>query len=209
MLKNYFKTALRSLLRYKIYSFINVAGLALGLASFLMIFLYVENELSYDKFNKNYEDVYRVVGDGYARTPASLAAALKNDFPEIRNTARIAKTGKVLMSMGEKRFYEENGFLGDPSILQVFTFPLISGNPNTALMEPLSILLTQETAKKYYGSENPIGKVLRYDDKYDLKVTGVLRDVLMFSWRIQVKPMKFKKDFRLFLRSITVDYQNH
>ncbi len=177
MLKNYFKTALRSLLRYKIYSFINVAGLALGLASFLMIFLYVENELSYDKFNKNYEDVYRVVGDGYARTPASLAAALKNDFPEIRNTARIAKTGKVLMSMGEKRFYEENGFLGDPSILQVFTFPLISGNPNKALMEPLSILLTQETAKKYYGSENPIGKVLRYDDKYDLKVTGVLRDV--------------------------------
>ncbi|MHB9013212.1 MAG: ABC transporter permease [Ignavibacteriaceae bacterium] len=177
MSKTYLKTTLRNLLRFKIYSFINVAGLALGLACLLVIFLYIQNELSFDRFNRNCENIYRVVGDGWARTPAPLAAALKNDFPQILKTARIAKTGKVLMSTGEKRFYEENVFLADPSILQVFTFPLISGNTNTALVEPLSILLTQESVKKYYGSENPIGKVLRYDDKYDLKVTGVIRNV--------------------------------
>jgi len=177
MLINYLQTALRNISKYKLYSFLNITGLALGLSSFIVIFLYVQGELSCDKYNENYNNIFRVVRNDYARTPAPLAEALRNEFPEITNTVRIAKADKAMMSVGKKSFYEENIIVADPSIFNVFTFPLIDGDPNTALSEPLSILLTQEAAGKYFGNTNPVGRLMRFDNKYDLKVTGVMKDV--------------------------------
>ncbi|MHB1687439.1 MAG: ABC transporter permease [Ignavibacteriaceae bacterium] len=185
MLKNYIKIAFRSLLKYKTYSYINIIGLSFGITSCLVIFLYVQNELSYDKYNKNYKNIYRVInGDKisgtfseYARTPVPLASVLSNEFPSIVNTARILKTDKVLISSGDKNFYEDNVFLADPSILKIFTFPILQGNPNTVLTEPLTVLLTQQTARKYFGNKEAVGKIIRFNDKYNLKVTGVLKNI--------------------------------
>ncbi len=177
MLKNYFKIALRSLLKYKTYSYINIIGLSFGIASCLVIFLYVQNELGYDKYNKNYKNIYRVTSSKYAMTPVPLASALSNEFPEIVNTTRILKTDKVLIGSRNKNFYEDKVFLADPSMLKIFTFPMIQGNPNNALTEPLTVLLTQQTAHKYFGNEEAVGKIIRFDNKYNLKIAGVLKNV--------------------------------
>jgi putative ABC transport system permease protein len=123
MLRNYLKIALRNLLLQKTISFINISGLAFGLASFIVIFLYVQSELSYDNYNASYKKIVRVVSDNYARTPAPLAEALRSEFPEIANTVRIAKADKVMIGIGNTQFYEENIVFADPSILKVFTFP--------------------------------------------------------------------------------------
>jgi len=184
-LKTFLKTALRSLVRRKGISLINISGLALGLAGFLIISLYVQNELSYDKYNANYKRIVRVTEIDssastpleYARTPAPLAEALRREFPAITNTVRLVKSEKVLVSSGERRFYEENAFFADPSILSVFTFPLSIGDAQTALSEPRAILLTEQTARRYFGDADPSGRLVRWDNRYDLKVTGVLKDV--------------------------------
>ena len=177
MFKNYLTVALRNLFLQKTISFINIAGLTLGLASFIVIFLYLQNELEYDKYNAHYDDIFRVVSNDYARTPAPLAEALRNRFPEIDNTVRIAKAEKTAIGVGEKKFYEGGILLADPSILSVFTLPLVDGNPTTALRDPLSVLLTQTAAKKYFGDADPVGRSMTFDHKFDLKVTGVLKDV--------------------------------
>ena len=185
MLKNYLKIAVRNILRQKEFSVISITGLILGLTSFLFIFLYVHDEMSYDRFNENYEKIFRVVGSEndngkismYARTPAPLADALMNEYPGIVNTVRIAREEKVLLSSEGKKFYEENVFFVDPSFLTIFTFPLIAGNRNTVLTEPLCVLLTERAANKYFGKTNPVGKTLWYNDKYNLKITGILKDV--------------------------------
>jgi putative ABC transport system permease protein len=133
--------------------------------------------LGYDKYNKNYKNIYRVTSSKYAMTPVPLASALSNEFPEIVNTTRILKTDKVLIGSRNKNFYEDKVFLADPSMLKIFTFPMIQGNPNNALTEPLTVLLTQQTAHKYFGNEEAVGKIIRFDNKYNLKVAGVLKNV--------------------------------
>lgn len=185
MLKNYLKIALRNILKNKLFSFINITGLAIGIAAFLVICLFVRQELSFDTFNRNYENIFRVAGgdningkaESYALTPAPLAGALKNKFPEITNTVRIVKSGKILVNTADKYFYEEKVFLADPSFFKVFTFPLLAGNPATALEEPGSVILTESASKKYFGSSNPAGRVVKIDGKYNLKVTGMMKDV--------------------------------
>lgn len=185
MFRSYLKVAFRNLFLKKGISSINIAGLAMGLASFTVICLYVQYELSYDRYNIDFRRIYRVVGvdlsggktSEYARTPAPLAGALRSEFPEIANTVRLFKSDKVLIGSAEKKCYEENVFLADPSILSVFTFPMVEGDPLAALKEPRSIILTQETARKYFGNTNPSGQLLRFDNGYDLKVTGVLKDI--------------------------------
>jgi len=181
MLKNYLKIALRNLMLQKTISIINISGLAIGLASFIVIFLYVQSELSYDTYHANYKNIVRVAGDNYARTPAPLAEKLRNAFPEITNTVRIAKADKVALGADKRQFYEENIVFADPSILTVFAFHVVEGDPTTALNDPLSIVLTQKAVKKYFGTADPLGRSLRFDNKYSLKVTGVLNDVPLNS----------------------------
>ncbi len=184
MLKNYFKVVLRNILNQKSYSFTKIACLAVGMAAFIVALLYVQHELSYDKFNKNFDRIYRIeqvqnYKEGKRRetlTPVPLGPALMNDFPEIAGFARILKTGGHLYYGKDKRFYEEEGLFADQSVFDIFSFAFVKGDLNTALMEPYSIVLTEELSKKYFGDEDPSGKFLRFENNYDLKVTGVLKD---------------------------------
>jgi ABC-type antimicrobial peptide transport system permease subunit len=150
--------------------------------------LWVQDELSYDTFNKNADDICRVVENQYyaggklfpvAVTPTPLAEALKDGFPEIINSSRIRTSSRNLMN--EDKVYSESVLFADPSFLQMFTYPLETGNPETALNNPYSIVLTREAAEKYFGKENPIGQTLKIGRKYDLKVTGIMKKVPMNS----------------------------
>ncbi|MBX7153048.1 ABC transporter permease [bacterium] len=187
MLKNYLKVLLRSIVKNKAFSTINILGLAVGLTCTALILMWVQDELSYDTFHQNSERIFRVVenqyyGDGDAfttqQTPAPLSAALKNDFPEIEQSTRVLFTyNKLLFDYQGKRLYESTGLYVDPDFLSMFSFPLQSGQADVALKEPNSILLTSEYAEKYFGNEDPIGKTIRVDDKHDLVVTGVFKPI--------------------------------
>lgn len=184
MLKNYIKIAFRNITRHKIYSFINIVGLAVGMAACILIFLWVQDELSYDRFHENADNIYRVVENQYysgqepfpvAVTPAPLAEYLKNEYPEIVNAIRLHRASRVL-TYEQKMFRERNIIATDPAILEMFTFPLLKGNPETALSEPQSIILTEAMAKKYFGSADPMGKILK-GETTDFTVTGVMETV--------------------------------
>lgn len=187
MLKNYLKIAFRNLLKYKIYSIINIFGLSVGLACCILIMLFIRDELNYDKFHKNADQIYRVVvefkyrdrPDHFAHTQAPLAPALLNEFPEVLNAVRFARRSEVLIAYNEKYFWEKTLMLADPSIFEVFTFPLIKGNSKTALSDPNSIVITQRMTQKYFSDEDPIGKILKIGDEWakDYKVTGILKNI--------------------------------
>lgn len=182
MIKNYVKIAIRNIVRHKGYSFINIAGLAIGMACCILILLWVQDELSYDRFHENSEDLYRVIQDikftdyntTWTITQGPLGPSLKKDFPEIINAAQITWRG-FRLSYDEKNFDEEVG-MADGSIFEMFTFPLLNGNPAQALSDPHSIVLTEEMAEKYFGNEDPIGKKIKANNEYDFVVTGVMKN---------------------------------
>jgi putative ABC transport system permease protein len=183
MLHNYFKVALRNIVRHKGYSFINITGLAIGMACCILILLWVQDELSFDRFHENAGDIHRVIQDinfadhstTWAITQGPLGPALKNDFPEIADMARFTRRGMRLSY--QERIFDETLGMADGSIFKMFTFPLLRGDPDTALADPFSLVLTEEMARKYFGEENPIGKILKADNRFDFKVTGILKEV--------------------------------
>ena len=188
MIKNYFKIAFRNLLRYKGFSFINIFGLATGIACSMLIFLFVRDEVSYDRFHKNAENIYRVVKDFVnddgsrlpdATTPPAVAPAIQKEIPEVEKVTRVFPGwGRdFLIKYEDKKILEQNLYRVDSSFFDVFTFPFLKGNPKTAFTNINSIVLTQSTAKKYFGDANAIGKTLSVDDLGDMMVTGVLKDV--------------------------------
>lgn len=168
------------------YVLINVGGLAIGLTSFLFITLYVVHELSYDRFNKNYENIYRlkVVGRlaggelDQAVTAAPMSQAMLTDYPEVLNSTRVIQMGAWLMVFGENKFNEDGVLFADSTFFSVFDFKLLRGDPETALVRPRSIILTEEYAKKYFGNVDPMGqKIMVEVDTIFYTVTGVVRDV--------------------------------
>jgi ABC-type antimicrobial peptide transport system permease subunit len=185
MFKNYLKITMRNIMKHKGYSFINIFGLAIGMACCLMISLWVLDELSYDKFHTNVPYLYRVEeNQNYSGrmfhvfvTPHGLARALVKEIPEIKDAARYSRTGELLFRYGEKAFFEINVKAVDPSFLQMFTFPLLKGDKNTALSAPQSLVISEDTAKKYFGNEDPIGKTIAINNKNSYQVTGVMRNV--------------------------------
>jgi len=192
MFKNYLKIALRILKRYKVYSFINISGLAIGLACCLLILLYVRYERSYDRYHENADHIYRVVEEldffgnksHMAVTPAPFAPAMKNEFPEAKDAVRFMKgnfsEGKVLVTHGTDSYYEDKLYFADNSVFEIFTFPLFKGDPKNALKEPFTVVISQEKARKYFGDEDPMGKILTLNDQYsqsDFTVKGVLKDI--------------------------------
>ncbi|MDQ3845797.1 MAG: ABC transporter permease, partial [Bacteroidota bacterium] len=193
MFRNYFKTAFRSLQRYKSYSIINILGLAIGIAVCLIIFLIVQFELSFDRFHTKKDRIYRVLtqfndptGVSYsAGVPFPLPRALKNDFPQLEQVAAIYGDNnaqiQVLNESGgiEKKFKEVTGvFFTQPSFFEIFDFTWLSGSPITALAEPNSAVLTKETADKYFGDwKEAIGKTFKRNNGKTFKVTGILNDV--------------------------------
>jgi putative ABC transport system permease protein len=181
MFKIYFKLAYRNITKDKAYSIINITGLAIGLASSILILLWLQNELSYDKFHKNAGQIYRVVSDfgdsKSADNSAGMPAGLKAELPVIKNTVRLGKSTPTLLETGSKKFEEKRVFYADSSFLDVFSYPLVKGDRTTALNQVDAILITQEMATKYFGNVNPIGKVLRIDNKDNAVVTGVLGNI--------------------------------
>ncbi len=184
MIRNYLKTALRNLLRFKIYSGINIIGLAVGMAACMLIFLYVQNDMSFDKFNKNYNRIYRVVdiwtqNGSVARwslTPTGYANAFTNDFPGVKAVRLSHGNGPVVIKYGDKLFKTDGVILADSTFFNVFTFPLIEGNPNEALAAPFSIVLSESEAHKIFGTIDPLGKTIRLLNQFDFTVTGVAKD---------------------------------
>jgi predicted permease len=185
MFKNYLKIALRNIKRHKGYSFINITGLAIGLACCLLITIWVLDELSYDRFHENASDLYRVEENQYYSsgvyhvnvTPYPLAPALKKDIPEIIEATRYIWSRNILIRYGEKSFFEDDICFVDPSFFHMFTFPFIKGDRNTALNDPDSIVITEKMAEKYFSGEESIGKVLSLSNKYDFKITGITKNV--------------------------------
>ena len=176
MLRNYFRIAFRNIVRHKAFAAINIAGLAIGMACSIFILLWVQNELSYDKFHKNADYIYRVTASG-SRNSGPMVLELKAKIPAIKNFVRFSQPTTTVFERGAKRFEEKAVFYADSTLLQVFSFPLINGNSETALARPDAVLITEDMAKKYFGSEDAMGKILKRDNKDNVVVTGVLKNI--------------------------------
>jgi len=181
------KIALRSLVRYKNYWVINVLGLSIALACFIIITLWIQDELSFDKFHKNVDNLYRVTWKESSEqkysvlTPAPFAKVVTNDYPQIANSTRYTQMPMALFFKYKEKNLQAKVSFADPRFLKMFTFPFIQGDPETALDEPLSIVCTEEMAKKYFPNENPLGKILTFqlgnNLEFGLKVTGVIKNM--------------------------------
>jgi putative ABC transport system permease protein len=184
MIKNYFKIAVRSLIKNKTFSFINVLGLALGLACCMLIAVYVFDELSYDKYPDKARQIYRVeinvTGNGsverYTNVDVAVGAGMKNAYPEIQSYTRLVNQGATFVKYGDKQFKEDKLASVDSNFLQVFSIPLIEGDVKTALAEPNSVVITREFAAKYFNNEAPLGKLLTFGI-ITFKVTGLIDKV--------------------------------
>ena len=185
MLKNYSKIAVRNLLRFKTYSFINIFGLSIGIACSILIILWIHDELSYDQFHKNSSDLFIVVQKHYNQNgieydtaePYPVAEELKWDYPEILDVSRVYHSEECLFVYNDKRFIENQILIVDSEFLTMFSFPLIYGDANSVLDDPNSVVITKTIAQKYFSNANPVGKTFRVDNQYDLIVTGVLDDI--------------------------------
>src|ERR1043166_7917405 len=172
MLKNYFKISVRNLLRNKGFTTINICGLAVGMASAMLILLWIQNEVSYDQFHANKDRIYEVWNKAtfsnklqcWNTTPKILATTLEHDLPEVERSVRVFWTNPNLFSVGEKRM-NPMGNIVDSGFLQMFSFPLLKGNPNTALNDMHSIVVTEKLAKTLFGDEDAMGKVIKLDNK--------------------------------------------
>lgn len=190
MIKNYFRVALRSIFRNKLTAFINIGGLALAMACSLLIFLFIKDELSYDRYHANAERVYRITRNflspdgsvnlhlGHVAPP--FGPLLKNDFSDFEHVVRTLQSG-FLVSYQEngavkKSFNEENAFYAEPEIFEVFSIPVMAGSGEKILSDPFQVMLSETVARKYFGTESPIGKTLRASNQYDVTVGGVFQD---------------------------------
>ncbi|MCI0470487.1 MAG: ABC transporter permease, partial [Candidatus Aminicenantes bacterium] len=183
MLKNYLKIASRNIIAHKGHSAINIIGLAIGMAACILLFLWVQDELSYDRYHQEADRIYRVAQqddyqgklDQVASTPAALAPALVSEYPWIEKAIRLV-IHKFTIYVGDNGFSEDI-LLTDPGIFQVFDFPLISGSPETVLKEPSSILISEDMRDKYFGSDNPVGEIITLEEWGDYKITGVFKNI--------------------------------
>lgn len=185
MFGNYLKTSIRNLLRSKLYSLVNVLSLSIGLVGCVLIALYIKQQLSYDKFFKDNERIYRVdverttlSGTTFeAQTPRPVGPALKRDYSEVSTYTRLYIYGSAPVSFGDKRFIQNGVAFADSTFFKVFSFKILRGNPNELLSAPNSVVLTQETARKYFGDQNPVGKILKIAGDRDYTVTGVMQNI--------------------------------
>lgn len=183
MIRNYIKVALRNIVKSSSYAIINISGLAVGLTAFILIFLWIQDELSFDRFNVRADKLYRVVENQYyanselfpvAVTPAPLGPSLKENFPEITNAVRLTQVGFLFRH--ENIAFNEDGLMADPSFIDMFSLEFVKGDPKTAFSKLEGIIISETLAKKYFSEEDPIGKVFSINDN-DFAVTGVFRDI--------------------------------
>ena len=190
MLKNYLRITLRNMRRHRGFTFINITGLATGMAAFVLIVLFIQNERSYDAHNEHKDNVYRVVLDAAvagqeiltASSPAIMATQFQEDFPEVVAATRINNfSSEVLLTVENEPFYQTGYFQADSSVFDVFTFSLIRGEAATALNRPETMALSETAARTLFGNEDPIGRTVRYDNRVDYEVTAVYRDLPVTS----------------------------
>ena len=186
MFKNYFKIAWRNLRKHKLYSSINIFGLTVGLGCCLLIAIYIMNELSYDRYNKNADNIYRIERTFLNPETGALslelgavappfAPLLKNDFKEIREITRVIPLGTAAIKFGENIFNQENVYFTDENLVKIFDVDVTKGNAATALNDPFSMMITEQTAEKYFGKDDPMNKVIRLNNQFDFKITGVYK----------------------------------
>jgi putative ABC transport system permease protein len=190
MLKNLLTIALRNIRKDKTYSAINILGLTIGITCSLFLLMYILDELSFDRYHKNAENIYRVVSNikepdnaftwSVAQIP--LADELRDNYPEVEYAVRFFGTGRTLYKHGENQFYETDFYLADSTVFDMFTYPFIVGDAATALDNSFSLVLTEETAKKYFGSaQDALGQSIQNQQEEDFKITGVVQDVPLNS----------------------------
>ncbi len=183
MFLNYLKTAFRMMVRQKLPAFINIIGLAVGLASALFIYMYIYDELQYDKYHEHRETVFRVIGNTFRHSefsssqPAVLLPYLLNNIPEIERGVRFQVHPGGLVSRGEETYTEKSWAMADSCVFELFSWPLLRGNPKTALTEPNTVVITTEIAEKYFGDEDPMGQTLRYENAIDFVITGIIAPI--------------------------------
>ncbi|HEY1007406.1 MAG TPA: ABC transporter permease, partial [Sphingobacteriaceae bacterium] len=184
MLKSYFKIGFRNLMKYKFISFINLFGLSIGLTCCMLIFMYVKNEFSYDRFHRKADQIYRIersfndpesgmVNLELGAVAPPFAPLLLNDFKEIENLTRFIPNGSTPLRYEEKMFNQDDVYWADEKFFQVFDVRVTRGNPGNALNEPYSIMLSEEAAQKYFGKADPMNRMIRMNNQFDFRVTGV------------------------------------
>ena len=184
MLKNYLKIAYRNIVRSKTYSIINILGLTIGVTCFLILTLFILNEISFDTYNENADRIYRIgvdtrIGNSEtmnSKSPGPLAAALKRDFPEVESYTRIGYFGNRVFQYENKSFREWSIYWVDSTFFDIFSLTFVEGDPSTALTRPNTLVITESAAAKYFGDENPIGKILEADQMGGYLITGVIKD---------------------------------
>lgn len=186
MFRNYFKVAIRHLQRHKFITAINVSGLAVGMACCMLIVLYVRDELSFDRFHRNADHIYRVTtsstrassasADYDAATQFPIGPNLKKDISGIKEAVRVYAPDNTLFTVGDKKIWDAHTGYADAAFFQFFSFPLLEGNPATVLKEPYSIVLTESAAKRYFGNEPAMGKLIKVGNDYSCTVTGIAKD---------------------------------
>lgn len=185
MFKNYLLTTLRTIARHRVFTLINVAGLAIGMAGCILIMLYVADELSYDRYHEKDERIYRAgidgkIGERQMKTHTSaapLARTMIEEFPEVQNGVRFKSIGNTMIGHGDRSFIEDDIYYADSTVFDIFSWKLLRGNPQTALARPHSIVFTQSMAEKYFGNEDPMNKTVTFDNETEYKITGIMEDV--------------------------------
>ena len=188
MIKNYLISTLRNLFKRKTYAILNISGLAIGIASFLIIYLYISDELSYDKHHRHAHNIYRLVnvydfegvGENSASAPFPVAFTLQNDFPGmIKNVVRLFnfQAPRSFVEYNDHKFNERNFFFADSTYFSMFDHQFLHGNPKTALDEMNSLVITESTAKKYFENEDPMGKTIKFEENLNLTITAIIKDL--------------------------------
>lgn len=189
MFKNLFKIALRNVLKEKTYSAINILGLTIGITCSMFLLMYIKDELSFDRYHENADNIYRVVSNiketdnafTWAVAQIPLADELRDNYPEVKNAVRFFAIGRPLMKNGDKQFYEGDFYLADSTVFDMFTYAFIDGDPATALDQPFSLVVTESIARKYFGSTEALGQALQNQEGETFKITGVIKDVPLNS----------------------------
>jgi len=186
MLKNFLGITFRNFIRHPSYAIINITGLTVGITCCILILGIVAYEFSFDRYHEHADNIYRIISESTvngvstesASCPTRFAPTLLNDFPEVIDAARITPTVRRSFIYDDKQFFESNVYYADQSIFNVFSFELIEGDPETALEAPFTMVITENTARKYFGDESPVGKIMNWDNKFDYAITGVVKDPL-------------------------------
>ena len=177
MFKHHFRIAVRALLNHKSHAIVNIMGLAIAMAACVLTILYIKDEWTYDTHHESAPDIFRLINGNNTRLPGAAASILKQNFPEVESVVRMRATRAIwLIRFGDREFYEDRVYWTEPSLFDVFTIPLLKGNPATALQGQNKAIISESIARKYFGDVEPMGEVMRLDNTFSFTITGVMED---------------------------------